>query len=91
MTARYPLGVTTWVVWRWTTCTPDGPAQARAALRCALDQLGFEGEVVSDVVLAASEFIANATEHAVGPYEMRLRRTAAEVICEGCGSFRGMG
>ncbi|AOR31043.1 hypothetical protein BFF78_08315 [Streptomyces fodineus] len=82
MTARYPLGVTTWVVWRWTTCTPDGPARARAALRCALDELGFEGEVVSDVVLAVSEFIANATEHAVGPYEMRLCRTAVEVICE---------
>ena len=83
MTARHPLGVTTtWVVWRWTAETPDGPAQARAAMRCALDQLGFEGELVGDVVLAVSEFIANATEHAMGPYEMRLLRTAASVICE---------
>ncbi|MEV2194677.1 ATP-binding protein [Streptomyces phaeochromogenes] len=69
-------------MWRWTSCTPNAPAQARTALRCALDQLGYDGEVIRDVVLAVSEFAANATEHAVGPYEMRLRRTAAEVICE---------
>ncbi|WP_413470720.1 ATP-binding protein [Streptomyces sp. C8S0] len=34
------------------------------------------------MVLAASELVANATEHAVGPYEIRLRRTTAEVLCE---------
>jgi len=82
MTSHRALGVTPSVVWRWTSCTPNAPSQARAALRCALDQLGYDGEVISDVVLAVSEFVANATEHAVGPYEMRLRRTAAEVICE---------
>ncbi|MVO90756.1 ATP-binding protein [Streptomyces sp. p1417] len=82
MTANRALSAAPCVVWRWTSCTPDAPAQARAALRCALDQLGFDGEVISDAVLAVSEFVANATEHAVGPYEMRLRRTAAEVICE---------
>ncbi|WP_079085105.1 ATP-binding protein [Streptomyces dysideae] len=83
MTARRAaLGATSCVVWRWTSCTPNAPAQARSALRCALDQLGFDGEVISDAVLAVSEFVTNATQHAVGPYEMRLRRTAAEVICE---------
>ncbi|MZG18553.1 ATP-binding protein [Streptomyces sp. SID5914] len=82
MTARPALGATSCVVWRWTSCTPDAPAQARAALRCALDQFGFDGEVISDAVLAVSEFVTNASQHAVGPYEMRLRRTAAEVICE---------
>jgi anti-sigma regulatory factor (Ser/Thr protein kinase) len=51
-------------------------------LRRALDQLGYDGETISDAVLAVSELVANATEHAVGPYEMRLRCTAAEVICE---------
>lgn len=81
MTAR-ALGATSSVLWRWTSCTPNAPAHARAALRCALDQLGYDGEVISDAVLAVSEFVANATEHAVGPYEMRLWRTAAEVICE---------
>ncbi|KPI17638.1 putative anti-sigma regulatory factor, serine/threonine protein kinase [Actinobacteria bacterium OK074] len=70
------------VVWRWTSGTPNAPAQARVALRCALDQLGLDGEVISDAVLAVSEFVANAVEHAVGPYELRLRRTVTEVICE---------
>ncbi|MGW3627530.1 ATP-binding protein [Streptomyces sp. NPDC000880] len=82
MTSHRAPGVTPSVVWRWTSCTPNAPAQARAALRCALDQHGYDGEVISDVVLAVSEFVANATEHAVGPYEMRLRCTAVEVICE---------
>lgn len=83
MTARRARGATTtYVVWRWTSCTPDVPAQARAALCCALDQLGFDGEVIGDAALAVSELVTNATKHAVGPYEMRLRRTAAEVICE---------
>ncbi|WP_431954181.1 ATP-binding protein, partial [Actinacidiphila sp. bgisy167] len=61
------------ILWRWTSCTPNAPAQARTALRCALDQLGYGGEVISDAVLAVSELVANATEHAVGPYELRLR------------------
>ncbi|MEU6572545.1 ATP-binding protein [Streptomyces sp. NPDC046805] len=82
MTVYDALGATPCVLLRWTNCTPDAPAQARATLRCALDQLGFDGEVISDAVLAVSEFVTNATTHAVGPYEMRLRRTAAEIICE---------
>lgn len=48
----------------------------------ALAELGYEGATISDAVLAVSELVANATEHAVGPYEMRLRCTAAEVICD---------
>ncbi|MER6075152.1 ATP-binding protein [Streptomyces sp. NPDC001817] len=82
MTTHDALNATPCVVWRWTSCTPDAPAQARAALRCALDQLGFDGEVISDAVLTVSELVTNATRHAVGPYEMRLRRIAAEIICE---------
>ncbi|MBT2509848.1 ATP-binding protein [Streptomyces sp. ISL-98] len=70
------------VVCRWTSCTPDAPARARAELRRVLAQLGLSGEDISDAVLAVSELVANATEHAPGPYEMRLRRTAAEYICE---------
>ncbi|WP_329462072.1 ATP-binding protein [Streptomyces sp. NBC_01431] len=82
MSPARPPRDTIHVVWRWTNCTPSPTTRARAALRCALDQLGYEGEVISDAVLAVSELVANATEHAVGPYEMRLRSTAAEVICE---------
>lgn len=71
-----------YVLWRWTAATPDAPAQARATLKCALDQLGLVGEAAVDAVLVASEFVANATEHAVGPYEMRLRRVYTEIVCE---------
>lgn len=45
-------------------------------------QLGCDSEAIDDAVLAASELVANASEHAVGPYELRLRRTAAELLCE---------
>ncbi|WP_167504699.1 ATP-binding protein [Streptomyces malaysiensis] len=69
-------------VWRWNSCTPGAAAHARAALRRTLAQLDLPGEVVSDAVLAASELIANAIEHACGPYEMRLRRTDAGLTCE---------
>ena len=82
MMPQRPSGCGMWVVWRWSGCTPGSAALARGALRCALDQLGCRGEVISDVVLAGSELVANATEHAVGPYELRLRRTPAEIICE---------
>ncbi|MFE7314172.1 ATP-binding protein [Streptomyces sp. NPDC057555] len=70
------------VVWRWTEDTPDAVSRARTALECALDQLGFGGEVREDAVLAVSELVANALEHAPGPYEMRLRRVTAGMVCE---------
>ncbi|MER6048580.1 ATP-binding protein [Streptomyces sp. NPDC001793] len=75
-------GITRVVVWRWTGCTLNAAARARIALICALDQFGCRGEVLDDAVLAVSELVANALEHAPGPYEMRLRCTAAELICE---------
>ncbi|MEV3854952.1 ATP-binding protein [Streptomyces sp. NPDC050095] len=81
-TSRRATGGASMIVCRWTSCTPEAPARARASLRFVLTQLGYETEAISDAVLAASELVANATEHAVGPYEMRLRRTPAEVICE---------
>ncbi|MCQ6246186.1 ATP-binding protein [Streptomyces malaysiensis] len=69
-------------VWRWNSCAPGAVTHARAALRRALAQLDLPSEVVSDAVLAASELIANAIEHACGPYEMRLCRTGAGLTCE---------
>ncbi|WP_431953451.1 ATP-binding protein [Actinacidiphila sp. bgisy167] len=78
---RLPAGSAN-VLWRWTSCTPGAPAQARTALRCALDLLGYDGETVSDAVLAVSELVANATEHAPGPYELRLRRADGALLCE---------
>ncbi|MFF4602721.1 ATP-binding protein [Streptomyces sp. NPDC001339] len=84
MTSTYPPASdgATRVLWRWTSRTPDVAARARVALICALDQVGCDDEVLDDTVLAVSELVANALEHAPGPYEMRLRCTAAELICE---------
>ncbi|QHA07825.1 ATP-binding protein [Streptomyces broussonetiae] len=82
MTAHDALGAPACVLLRWTSCTPDAAAQARATLRCALAELGYGGEVISNAVLAVSEFVTNAITHAVGPYEMRLRHTSAGIICE---------
>ncbi|MFD7712125.1 ATP-binding protein [Streptomyces sp. NPDC059786] len=82
MTACGALNATSSVLWRWTSRASDVPARARVTLRCALDQLGFDEEVIDDAVLAVSEFVTNAITHAVGPYEMRLRRTAAGIVCE---------
>jgi anti-sigma regulatory factor (Ser/Thr protein kinase) len=82
MTTQRAVDCNPCVVWRWTNCTPDAPAQARTALRCALVELGFDCELISDAVLAVSELVTNAIRYAAGPYEMRLRRSATEVICE---------
>ncbi|MFI9080802.1 ATP-binding protein [Streptomyces sioyaensis] len=70
------------VLWRWTRDTPDAVPRVRTALRCALDQLGYDGEALDDAVLAVSELAANAIEHAPGPYEVRLRFTADRLTCE---------
>nr|WP_269859581.1 ATP-binding protein [Streptomyces sp. RPT161] len=66
----------------WTSCTPGPAARARAELRRALDGWGLWGERGDDMVLAASELVANATEHARGPYEMWLHRSTGELVCE---------
>ncbi|GHJ35432.1 ATP-binding protein [Streptomyces sp. TS71-3] len=70
------------VIWRWTSSTPNPAKLARVALRCALEQLGYDCSVITTAVQAVSEFVANADEHAVGPYELRLRSTASGIICE---------
>lgn len=73
-----PLGL----VYAWSSSTPGAPGHARAALRRILAKAGLSDEVISDAVLAASELVANANDHATGPYEITLRKTAKELICE---------
>ncbi|WP_346728106.1 ATP-binding protein [Streptomyces sp. ISID311] len=70
------------VLWRWTSDTPDAVPRVRTALRCALEQLGYGAEALDDAVLAVSELATNALVHAPGPYEVRLRFTAARLTCE---------
>jgi anti-sigma regulatory factor (Ser/Thr protein kinase) len=70
------------LLYRWTEHAPDALFQGRAALRHAVDAHGLSDEVADDVMMAGAELMANAVEHARGPYELHLRRTATEVVCE---------
>ena len=70
------------LLYTWSSCTPGAATRARAALRRALSSRRIPGEVISDVILAVSELVANAGEHATGPYELWLRPTVAELVCE---------
>lgn len=70
------------LVYRWTDRTLNPTGEARAVLRHVLKDLGLPGDVVSDGVLAISELVANAHEHACGPYEVHLRSVAGRYICE---------
>lgn len=82
MKVMRPLGPLPVVIWRWAEGAPGAAARARIALRCALNQLGYDAEVIDDMVICVAELVANSIEHAVGPYEIRLRMTGGEVVCE---------
>ncbi|MDW4910281.1 ATP-binding protein [Streptomyces sp. ADMS] len=70
------------LVYRWTDHTINPTGEARAVLRRVLKDLGLSGNVISDGVLAVSELVANAHEHARGPYEVHVRAAAGRYICE---------
>ncbi|MGV9875205.1 ATP-binding protein [Streptomyces cellulosae] len=70
------------LVYRWTDHTLNPTGEVRAVLRRVLKDLGLSGNVIGDAVLAVSELVANAHEHACGPYEVRLRSAAGRYICE---------
>ncbi|WP_051717158.1 ATP-binding protein [Streptomyces sp. NRRL F-5727] len=70
------------LVYRWTDRTPNPTGEARVVLRRVFKDLGLSGDVVCDGVLAVSELVANAHEHAYGPYEVHVRSAAGRYICE---------
>ncbi|ATW48248.1 ATP-binding protein [Streptomyces sp. NPDC054802] len=70
------------LVYRWTDHTANPTGEARAVLRRVLKDLRLSGDVISDGVLTVSELVANAHEHACGPYEVHLRSAAGRYICE---------
>ncbi|MEW2219518.1 ATP-binding protein [Streptomyces sp. NPDC006990] len=70
------------VVYRWTKDTRLPAAEARLALGDALIRFGIEEEARQDAELALSELVANAAEHACGPYEVRLQRILSGWVCE---------
>lgn len=70
------------VVYRWDAGTPFPTAGARLALGEVLAGHGVGEEVREDAQLVLSELVANAAEHACGPYEVRLLRASAVWVCE---------
>ncbi|MEU6876918.1 ATP-binding protein [Streptomyces sp. NPDC046712] len=64
-------------MYRWTDHTLNPTGEARAVLRRVLKDLGLAGDVISDGVLAVSELVANAHEHARGPTRHTFARPPA--------------
>ncbi|MEV0112541.1 ATP-binding protein [Streptomyces sp. NPDC050844] len=69
-------------MYRWERGVENPVRLARAVLHAELVRLKISDEAAEDAVLAVSELVANAAEHACGPYALCLRRTAQELICE---------
>jgi signal transduction histidine kinase/serine phosphatase RsbU (regulator of sigma subunit)/anti-sigma regulatory factor (Ser/Thr protein kinase) len=55
---------------------------ARRAVAAQMRAWQVAGRVVADMVLLTSELVTNALRHARGPYELRLRHVAREVVVE---------
>jgi hypothetical protein len=69
-------------VYCWAPGTPHPTADVRRILRTVLPIYRVPADAVEDAALAASELVANATEHAHGPYAMHLRRSGPNLIVE---------
>ncbi|MGP8303198.1 ATP-binding protein [Streptomyces inhibens] len=70
------------VLFRWQEGERTAVITARAVLGAALAALRFPEDDIEDAVLMVGELVANAVEHARGPYVLVLRRMAGEFICE---------
>jgi anti-sigma regulatory factor (Ser/Thr protein kinase) len=69
------------LLYRWTDHTPDALFQARVILRRAADAYGLTDQATGDALMASAELMANAVEHACGPYELHLRRGGKGLVC----------
>ncbi|MGW2343425.1 ATP-binding protein [Streptomyces sp. NPDC001661] len=63
----------------WNQSVELAAAQARERVRQALDGYAVDPRAVDAAVLVASELVANACEHARGPYQLRL--TVSRTLC----------
>ncbi|MBA0049745.1 ATP-binding protein [Streptomyces sp. AJS327] len=63
-------------------CTTRVVGAVREVLSGALQGLGFDEDVCADSALTVSEIVANAAEHACGPYKLSLRRVEETWVCE---------
>ncbi len=66
----------------WTAATDHPTVHIRHHVAEALHALGFAQDRIDDVVLAASELAANATEHAEGPYRLLLHNAGPTYLLE---------
>lgn len=69
-------------LYTWGTDVENPVGLARAVVRAEFVRLEVPEDVAGNAVLAVSELVANAVVHACGPYEVCLRRTARELLCE---------
>ncbi|MGW7074624.1 ATP-binding protein [Streptomyces sp. NPDC054866] len=69
-------------LYSWGTGVENPVGQARAVVCAEFARLGVPGDVAENAVLAVSELVANAVEHACGPYVVSLRQTGRELLCE---------
>ncbi|MFE6158813.1 ATP-binding protein [Streptomyces sp. NPDC056486] len=69
-------------LYSWGPGIENPVGHARAAVCAEFARLEVPGDVAENAVLAVSELVANAVEHACGPYAVCLRRTARELFCE---------
>ncbi|MER6121323.1 ATP-binding protein [Streptomyces sp. NPDC001795] len=67
---------------QWTAATDQPTVHIRHPVAEALHALGFAQDGIDDVVLAASELAANATEHAEGPYCLLLHHAEPTYLLE---------
>ncbi|MFJ9174345.1 ATP-binding protein [Streptomyces sp. NPDC102360] len=63
----------------WNQSVELAAAQARERVRQALHAYAVDAHTVDAAVLVASELVANACEHARGPYQLRL--TVSRTLC----------
>lgn len=70
------------VLFRWEEGERTAVITARAVLGAAMAAHGFPENDIEDAVLVVGELVANAVEHACGPYALVLRRMDVELVCE---------
>jgi anti-sigma regulatory factor (Ser/Thr protein kinase) len=69
-------------LYAWTHAAVSPAAEARRHLRGALAELNVASAETDEALVMVSELVSNAHLYADGPYELRLRTTAADIIVE---------
>lgn len=70
------------LMYQWAAGDACALRRARAALRTVADRHGLSAETSDDLLLAASELLTNAVEHANGPYQLRVHLSSNDLLCQ---------